>query len=124
MFENQTGFYFPINGEKEAWHSMEDIPLSTKLQLKATTMCFVTMYLGEAWIALESRSEKTKFYKLKANWALFILLTLSILILILVTNWGFAMAYLGLIQLSVGDAIICLILSLTPIFVMELYKTL
>jgi Ca2+-transporting ATPase len=99
-----------------------NLSLTTKDIFKAQTMCFATLFLGEAWVSLEARSEHRSMFKMPVNLALYIFLGLSVLILLFVLNFSLANIFLDLIVLSSSDWVAIILASLVPIVVMEIFK--
>jgi Ca2+-transporting ATPase len=89
---------------------------------KAQTVCFVTLFFSEIWIAYEARSIKAGIFKRSKNIALFILIAFVLGILLLITIWDFAQFYLVILTLSPWDWLIAFGASLIVLFVSEIYK--
>ncbi|MHA1765549.1 MAG: cation-translocating P-type ATPase [Promethearchaeota archaeon] len=92
------------------------------IEWKAQTLCLVTLIFSEIWIALESRSIKVGLFKGPKNVALYILITLVLGILFLITFWDVAQIYLVIITMSKWDWLIAFGASLIVLIVSEIYK--
>ncbi|MHA1718145.1 MAG: cation transporting ATPase C-terminal domain-containing protein, partial [Promethearchaeota archaeon] len=92
------------------------------VEWKAQTLCLVTLIFSEIWIALESRSIKVGLFKGPKNAALYILITLVLGILFLITFWDVAQIYLVIITMSKWDWLIAFGASLIVLIVSEIYK--
>ncbi|MHA1856331.1 MAG: cation-translocating P-type ATPase [Promethearchaeota archaeon] len=92
------------------------------IEWKAQTLCLVTLIFSEIWIALESRSIKVGLFKGPKNAALYILITLVLGILFLITFWDVAQIYLVIITMSKWDWLIAFGASLIVLIVSEIYK--
>ncbi|MHA1919879.1 MAG: cation-translocating P-type ATPase [Promethearchaeota archaeon] len=92
------------------------------VEWKAQTLCLVTLIFSEIWIALESRSIKVGLFKGPKNVALYILITLVLGILFLITFWDVAQIYLVIITMSKWDWLIAFGASLIVLIVSEIYK--
>ncbi len=89
---------------------------------KGRTMCFIILLLSETWIALESRSNKISIFKSKINILLYIFLLGVLALMFFLLHYNLAQIYIGFLNLSRNDWIICLSASLIPLVITEIYK--
>ena len=89
---------------------------------KAQTVCLVSLFFSEIWMAYEARSIKVGIFKRSKNIALFILIAFVVGILLLITIWDIAQYYLVILTLSPWDWLIAFGASLIVLIVTEIYK--
>ncbi|MHA1673402.1 MAG: cation-translocating P-type ATPase, partial [Promethearchaeota archaeon] len=117
--DNVARVGYAINGE---WVTYDGTNAGEFIMLKARTMCFITLFLIETWIALESRSNKRSILKNQFNIALTIMLSFALAILIFITSNVMAQSYLNLLPLNMMDWALCIGGSLVFIVVSEIFK--
>ncbi|WP_457556467.1 cation-translocating P-type ATPase [Candidatus Harpocratesius sp.] len=89
---------------------------------KAQSMCFISLFMCEIWVALECNSNKRSLFKNQFNFVMNILLWFSIAILIFLTQNPVARAYLNIVPLSKMDWIIAIGSSFIFLFFVEIIK--
>ncbi len=122
-------FVNPINDSANVGYAINDVWVSYDgtnaaefIMLKARTMCFITLFLIETWIALESRSNKRSILKNQFNIALTVMLSFALAILVFITSNMMAQSYLNLLPLSMMDWALCIGGSFIFIGVSEIIK--
>ncbi|QEE17851.1 cation-translocating P-type ATPase [Promethearchaeum syntrophicum] len=100
----------------------ENINFELLREWKAQTVCLVSLFFSEIWMAYEARSIKVGIFKGSKNITLFILIAFVVGILLLITIWDFAQYYLVILTLSPWDWLIAFGASLIVLIVSEFYK--
>lgn len=109
---------YMYNGELvRIWENFD-----TLILFKGQTMGFAVLLLSEIGVALEARSNNRSLFKSSFNILLTIFLLGVLALMIFMLNYDLAQMYLGFLNLSQSDWILCVVLAAIPLLITEIYK--